>query len=125
MRTLVVAPLALVLVALPAAQAAACGCDAEGWAESPAAACACCGPAAETCCCGSESEGTTQRLQQDCPCSLPAPQTSESPDIEVPAPVAGTEVPRDGSAPLAAVYAHPPLAARIDPHPEVLLPLLL
>jgi hypothetical protein len=125
MRTLFVASLALVLVALPAAQAEACRCSEEGPPEGAAATCPCCEPADESCCCGSEDEGGTQRLQQDCSCSMPLPQTSEPPVIELPVPVAGTEVVRAEPVTLVEAGQQRVFDVRGDPHPEVLLPLLL
>ncbi|MHC4136157.1 MAG: hypothetical protein ACYTDU_20955 [Planctomycetota bacterium] len=125
MRIFFVASLALVLVALPATQAAACRCVEEGPAEGAVATCSCCEPTAGSCCCGSEDEGSTQQLQQDCACSMRLPQTSEPPVIQLPMPVAGTEVV------LAEPVTHPNAGqervfdVRGDPHPEVVLPLLL
>jgi len=125
MRNLFVATLALVLVALPAAQAEACRCGEEGFPEGAAATCSCCEPTDESCCCGSEDEGGTQRLQHDCSCSMPLPQTSELPVIQLPVPVAGTEVVVAEPVTCADVGPQRAREVRGDPHPEVLLPLLL
>ena len=125
MRTLFIASLALVLVALPAAQAAACRCSEEGPAEGAAATCSCCEPTDESCCCGSEDEGGTQRLQQDCACSMQLPQTTEPPVIQLPVPVAGTEVVSAEPVTLAEAVQQRVFDVRRDPHPEVASPLLL
>jgi len=125
MRSLFVASLALLLVALPAAQAAACRCIEDGPAESAAAARSCCEPTAGSCCCAPEDEGSTQWLQQDCACSMQLPQTSEPPVIQLPVLVAGTQV--VPAEPVTLTEAGQPwtFGVRGDPHPEVLLPLLL
>ena len=125
MRTLFIASLALVLVALPAAQAAACRCIEESPAEGAVPTCSCCEPTAESCCCGSEDEGGTQQLQQDCACSVQFPQTSEPPVIQLPVPVAGTEVVPSEPVTLAEAGQQRVFEVRGDPHPEVALPLLL
>ena len=126
MRTLfLVASLALVLVALPAAQAEACRCGEEGSPEGSPATCSCCEPTAGSCCCDSEDESGTQRLQQDCSCSVPLPQASEPPGIPLPVPGAGTEVVLAEPATFADVGQQRAFEVRGDPHREVLLPLLL
>lgn len=124
MRTLFVASLALLLVALPAAEAAECRCLEESPTDA-AATCACCEPAPEDCCCGSEGETGTQRLERDCSCSMPSPQSSEPPVIQVPAPAAADDTAAAEPVSLAAVSRQQDLGVRRDPHPEVLLPLLL
>lgn len=125
MRTLFVVSLALVLVALPAAQAAACRCIEEGPTDDAAATCCCCEPLPEDCCCGSGGDPATQRLERDCICSMPAPQSSEPPVIQVPAPAAADETAATEPVSLAAVGRQQDLGVGRDPHPEVLLPLLL
>jgi len=125
MRTLFLASLALALVAFPAAQAEACRCGEEGSPERAAATCACCEPTAGRRCCDSEDEGGAQRLQQDCSCSMQLPQTSEPPVIQLPVPVARTEVVPAEPVTFADVGRQRAFEVRGDPHPEVLLPLLL
>jgi hypothetical protein len=125
MRNLFVASLALVLVALPAAQAEACRCGKEGSPEGAAPTCSCCEPTAGSCCCDSEDEGGTQRLRRDCSCTVQLPQTSEPPVIRLPAPVAGAEVVPAEPATFADVGPQRAFEGRGDPHPEVRLPLLL
>jgi hypothetical protein len=126
MRVLFVASLAMALVALPAARAAACRCTEAGPAKR-ATSCSCCGPATKHCCCGSKDEGDARQLRQECACSLKSPQTPERPAIEIPAPA----VAMDGVA-FEPSRSGPPQEVersvwhvRGEPHPEVLLPLLL
>jgi hypothetical protein len=118
-----VVSLALVLVALPAAQAEACLCDRVEQAEG---SCGCCCAAAERACtcCPTDAEERPERLDGACPCSVvapqaPAPATDELPQAEALAPVPEAAAPRTGRAHVAATVE------RRDPHPAVSLPLLL
>lgn len=126
MRTLFVASLALALVALPAARAAACRCTPAGPAQR-ATTCSCCGPMTKRCCCGSLHADDARQLRQDCACSLKSPQTPERPAIEIPAPAAAMESVASehaGSRPAQEVEVSV-RHVRGEPHPELLLPLLL
>ena len=124
MRNLFVVSLALILVALPAAQAEACRCD-EG--ERSASSCGCCCAAADracSCCPTGEEEEKPDRLDATCPCSQSAPQA--------PAPVGEdladgellVTAPHAAPVPTGRAYASATVERR-TPRPAVSLPLLL
>jgi hypothetical protein len=124
MRTLLVASIALVLVVLPAAQAAACRCDAE---ESAASCGCCCADRDRACSCcptdAGDEEETPTGLDEACPCSQSVPQapTPEADGLPAGETLASTpDVP--GSTGRAHVTA---TVERRSPHPTVSLPLLL
>jgi len=123
MRTLFVVSLALVIVALPAAQAEACRCD----VESSATSCGCCCAATDracSCCPTGDEEEQPDRMDGACPCSLTAPQAPTPAVDDLPA---GEVL---VTAPCAATFstgrAHVSSAVEYrTPHPTEFLPLLL
>jgi len=125
MRTLFAVSLALVLVALPAAQAEACRCSDGG--ERSASSCGCCCAATDracSCCPAGEDEQKPGRLDGACPCSQSAPQAptpvmDDLPAVEALASAPDADAPRLGDAHVPATVEHR------APHPTVSLPLLL
>ncbi|MHC4547727.1 MAG: hypothetical protein ACYTEZ_03035 [Planctomycetota bacterium] len=124
MRRSFVALLALALVAAPAVQAVACRCGEE--AQSFAAPRGgCCATTREACCCGPEEPDRGDHLERSCPGAHRAPQTFEPPVRELPAPVVAAVLAVAESAPCGHVAAQQVPVARRDPHPGILLPLLI
>jgi len=126
MRIVLVTLLALAVVAAPAAQAAACRCEAEAAVREAAAATCCCGDATACNCCGHHAPATPARTMAGCACAQDAPLSSETVDVELPAPVLLTTLPpvHETAAAVAFAVRLAPSAPR-DPHPEVRAPLLL
>jgi hypothetical protein len=125
MRIAAVLLLALAIVAAPAVQAFACQCGDQAAAAEPTSCC-CCGDAATCNCCCQDEPAAPVRTTAGCTCSHDAPQASESPSVDLPAPVLVATLPAiPVSAPDVALAVRPASAAPDDPHPEVRAPLLL
>jgi len=124
MRALFVVSLALVLVALPAAQAEACRCSGEESASS----CSCCCAATDracSCCPIEDEEEGPDRLDGACPCSLSAPQAPTPASVDD-LPAGEVLVTAPDAAPVSNGRAHASAAVEYrTPHPTVHLPLLL
>ena len=123
MRRLPVLTLAVLVALSPAAQAFGCVCAAgEGLADS--ARDCCCGGEERPCPCCPNQDREDADMVRTCACSTPSPQVSQ-PETEPlsPAPVMAI-LPDAGGAVAPAKVAVATLV-RTDPHPEIVLPLLI
>ena len=116
--------LALTMIAAPAVQAMACRCTERVCTSAAEKSCCCCGDADVcTCCCG-RTDGESSRMDSRCPCDDQNPWSEriEADDIPAPGPAIAPIPSRTVGSPAA---ANLDAVIRIDPHPEVVLPLLI